>query len=67
MPNNTNTLRLMDGDTVIVCPYCERIGETCPECSADFMDGEPREECAHLITIEYRNRDRECVTCGSVA
>jgi len=51
----------------IACYDCEKLGDTCPDCLRDFMDGEPADGCAHLITVEYRNRQRECVECGGVA
>ena len=59
----------------ILCYDCERLGEhglympngMCADCMLDFSDGEPAEECEHLITVEYRNRQRECVECGGVA
>ena len=69
MSTNTPRRLLADPPTgeTVVCYDCEQLGYTCPDCLRDFMDGEPAAECAHLITVEYRNRQRECVGCGSVA
>ena len=50
----------------IACYHCEKLDDTCPDCLLDFLDGEPLKDCEHLITAEFRNRQRECVMCGEV-